>query len=128
MKRCPQCNRIETDQTLVFCRLDGTALVSDSSQFSSEAGTAKFRSGSAATEIETSILPDTTDADMSRPTGPTTVLPAQPRPATTHELTKSKQRKALIAVVALVVVAIAVATHFYLSRKNNAAIQAIAVL
>src|SRR5438128_6247425 len=110
MKRCPQCNRIETDQTLVFCRLDGTALVSDSSQFSSEAGTAKFRSGSAATEIQTSILPETTDADMSRPTGPTSVLPQQ-RPSTTHDLTKAEQRKALIAVVALVVVAIAVAAY-----------------
>jgi hypothetical protein len=30
-----------------------------------------------ATEIETSILPHTTDAAMSRSTGPTTVLPAQ---------------------------------------------------
>src|SRR5882672_6735469 len=27
MKRCPQCNRSETDEILAFCRLDGTALV-----------------------------------------------------------------------------------------------------
>ncbi len=29
MKRCPQCNRVETDETLKFCRADGVALVSD---------------------------------------------------------------------------------------------------
>jgi TolB-like protein/Tfp pilus assembly protein PilF len=27
MKRCPQCNRLETDETLKFCRTDGTPLV-----------------------------------------------------------------------------------------------------
>src|SRR5467141_3189589 len=113
MKRCRQCNRVETDDTLAFCRVDGASLVSDSSQFSSEAGTAKFRSALPANEIETSILPDATDADMSRATDPTTVLPAHQRPSTTQELTKFKQRKALVAAVALVVVAIAVAGYFY---------------
>ncbi len=27
MKQCPQCNRIEIEDTLKFCRLDGTPLV-----------------------------------------------------------------------------------------------------
>jgi len=27
MKRCPQCNRIDTDEALAFCRADGTALI-----------------------------------------------------------------------------------------------------
>ena len=27
MKRCPTCNRVETDETLKFCRLDGTLLI-----------------------------------------------------------------------------------------------------
>src|SRR6266550_4319001 len=30
MKRCPQCNRVETDETLKFCRTDGTLLVAAS--------------------------------------------------------------------------------------------------
>jgi hypothetical protein len=64
MKRCPQCNRVEADDTLAFCRADGVALVSDSLPISSEAGTATF--GSAATEIETSILPHATAANVSR--------------------------------------------------------------
>ena len=27
MKRYPQCNRVETDEALKFCRVDGTALI-----------------------------------------------------------------------------------------------------
>jgi TolB-like protein/Tfp pilus assembly protein PilF len=30
MKRCPQCSRVENDDTLVFCRTDGTRLISGS--------------------------------------------------------------------------------------------------
>jgi hypothetical protein len=37
MKRCPQCNRIETDEALKFCRVDGATLISNSSSFSGEA-------------------------------------------------------------------------------------------
>ncbi len=51
MKRCPTCNRVETDDSLVFCRTDGTSLVSDSIPVSDEAGTVRL--GSAPTEIET---------------------------------------------------------------------------
>ncbi|HEY8205499.1 MAG TPA: tetratricopeptide repeat protein [Pyrinomonadaceae bacterium] len=29
MKRCPKCNRIETDDALGFCRMDGTRLIAD---------------------------------------------------------------------------------------------------
>src|SRR5438046_8088937 len=80
MKRCPSCNRVETDEALVFCRADGTRLVNDSSSLNSEAGTAKL--GPTGTESETSILPHTTDAAMSRATAPTTVLPAPPTATT----------------------------------------------
>ncbi|HVS82219.1 MAG TPA: hypothetical protein VHE60_10835, partial [Pyrinomonadaceae bacterium] len=31
MKRCPTCNRIETDDALKFCRHDGAPLVDESS-------------------------------------------------------------------------------------------------
>jgi len=29
MKHCPSCNRVETDEKLEFCRVDGATLVSD---------------------------------------------------------------------------------------------------
>ncbi|MCM3904435.1 MAG: hypothetical protein ND866_22290 [Pyrinomonadaceae bacterium] len=64
MKRCPQCNRVETDDSLVFCRTDGASLVSDSLPLHGEAGTARL--GPTATEIETSILPHATAVNVSR--------------------------------------------------------------
>src|SRR5260370_39688455 len=98
MKRCPQCNRVETDDALAFCRADGTALVSDSGSFNGDAGTARLGSASAATEIETSLLPHATDVRMNRATAPTTGLPAQPSSNTTSDLIKPKRRTTVIAV------------------------------
>jgi len=57
MKRCPQCNRVETDEALRFCRVDGATLVSDSSSFSGEAGTAQLGSQPDLNEVHTSIFP-----------------------------------------------------------------------
>jgi hypothetical protein len=77
MKRCPKCNRIETDDTLVYCRVDGALLISDSALTPSE--------------IETSILPHVTDASTDRPTAPTRVLPEQQVSAKTLALHKPKR-------------------------------------
>jgi TolB-like protein/Tfp pilus assembly protein PilF len=128
MKRCPQCNRIENDDALVFCRADGTALVSDSDSINGEAGTAKFGSGGVSSEIETSILPHLTDASINRATAPTTILEASGTSGTTGELNKPKRRELVFAMCALVVAGIAIGGYFYFSRKNNAAIQSIAVM
>ena len=128
MKRCPQCHRTETDDALVFCRADGAALVSDSSSLGSEAGTATLGTASASTEIETSILPHRTDADMGRPTAPTTVLPAQSTPGATRELRKPKRRWPIVAASALILIAIVTAVYFYVTRKSSAAINSIAVM
>jgi TolB-like protein/lipoprotein NlpI len=127
MKRCPQCNRVEPDEALKFCRADGTALIRDSSSFSSEAGTAEMGSASVANEIETSILPHITDAAMGRATAPTTMLPAQ-MPVTTSSLAKPKRRRLVIALIALAAIVTTIAGYFYFSRKNNVTIQSIAVM
>jgi hypothetical protein len=81
MKRCLQCHRIETDDSLAFCRADGTAVISDSSSVAGDAGPAKPRSGAVSSEIETSVLPHRTDAAINRATAPTTLLPAARRSA-----------------------------------------------
>jgi TolB-like protein/Tfp pilus assembly protein PilF len=129
MKRCPQCSRIEKDDALVFCRVDGTALVNGSGPVSAEAGTAKFGSGAVSSEIETSVLPHTSTApEINRATGPTTVLPATQTPGTTRELTKPKRRQILIAGVVLIAAVLVVAGYFYYTRKDKAAIQSIAVM
>jgi len=131
MKRCPQCNRVETDDVLVFCRVDGTAFVRDSLSLGNEAGTAQLGSTSAATEIETSILPQATDAGMNRATAPTTVLPAQPM-VMTGALAKPKRRRTAIAIAiigtAVVAATAAIVVNSYLSRRSNASIQSIAVM
>src|SRR5947209_6719114 len=108
MKRCPQCNRVESDDALAFCRADGTALISDSGSFSGDAGTAKLVSDAVSSEIETSILPHSTDANINRATSPTTVLPAQPAPLPTKRLPRSGPGKPLIAVGALLVITMGV--------------------
>jgi len=68
MKRCPECNRVETDEALKFCRVDGATLVSELSSINGEAGTVKLGSGSVSREIETSVLPDRMDANINRAT------------------------------------------------------------
>src|SRR5439155_4852776 len=119
MKRCPQCNRVENDDALVFCRADGTALVSDSSSLNSEADTAALGSAAVASEIETSVLPHTTDAAMSRSTAPTAVLPAAST-GTTGALAKPQRRRLgiTIAIIAVAVVVIGAGLYKLFNRSQ----------
>jgi TolB-like protein/Flp pilus assembly protein TadD len=131
MKRCPACKRVEPDDTLVFCRVDGTALISDSGPISADAGTIKFNSTPLSSEIATSVLPPaTTDAGIGRPTAATTVLPAQPSQENTRELSKPKRRNVIVVVAALIAIAFIVCVYSYWPRNKNAAgpIDSIAVL
>ena len=121
MKRCPQCNRVETDEALGFCRTDGTPLVNDSLSLGDESGTARF--DSAATENATSVLPHTTNAPGSRGTGPTRVLPTQ-RPVNTSGLSK---RYVAIAAAILIVSVLGVVGYRYLKSSSNQ-IESIAVM
>src|SRR5574341_991257 len=133
MKRCPQCNRVETDEALKFCRVDGATLVSDSSSLNSEAGTAQPGSA-ASSEIDTSILPHATDGNIHRETARTTVPPPPQTSNATNDLNKPRGRKTLIIVVAVfffaavITTAIIVGAYVYSSRKSSAAIESIAVL
>ena len=132
MKRCPQCNRVETDETLKFCRIDGATLVNDSLSFNSEAGTAQLSSSPQASEVHTSILPQNTSANVNRTTGPTTVLPAQPAASTSSDLSKRKRRKSAIIITVIVTAALlltsAILVNSYYWKASTAAIQSIAVM
>src|SRR5882762_846846 len=129
MKRCPQCHRVEADDTLAFCRSDGTALISASGSLSSDLNTAKFGSGPISSEIETSLLPHpSTTPEINRNTGPTTSLPAAQIQGTTRDLTKPKRRGFMLATIVLALVAIFIAGYFYLARSRTTAIQSIAVM
>ena len=126
MKRCPKCNRAEGDDSLAFCRADGTRLVSDGSFVSEGAGTLRFDSAPVTGETDTRILP--TGEAVGRPTAPTTVLDGRlPSSGNTQGLSKPKSRRGVIlAVAALAVVALAAAVYF--SRREGAAIESVAVL
>ena len=136
MKRCPQCNRVESDDALAFCRADGTALISDSGSLrGGGVDTAKFGSVPVSSEIQTSILPHVTDAGINRPTAPTTVLPAPRTPGTTRELTKPSRRRVILAItavcafgLAVVVIALVVSAFLNRSKTGTNAITSIAVM
>jgi TolB-like protein/cytochrome c-type biogenesis protein CcmH/NrfG len=133
MKSCPQCNRVETDETLKFCRVDGATLLSESASLESEAGTAQLGSAADSSEVHTSILPHKTDSDMVRTTGPTTALPLQ-TPTTTGALAKPKSRRPIVialvagALLVAVISGIIIAAYFYRARQSSGAIESIAVL
>lgn len=129
MKRCPQCNRVEADDTLTFCRADGTALISASGSFSGDLNTAKFGSDAVPSEIDTSLLPQTaTTPGISRNTGPTTALPAAQFPGTTRDLTKPKRKGFVLAAIGIALIVILVGSYLYWSRSRNTAIESIAVM
>jgi TolB-like protein/Tfp pilus assembly protein PilF len=129
VKRCPQCNRLEADDTLAFCRTDGVALVNDSGSFGADTETAKLVSGPMSSEIETSLLPHTsTTPQINRSTGPTTPLPAAQIQGTTRELTKPRRRGFIFATIGIALVVIFIAGYFYLSRSRTRAIASIAVM
>jgi len=126
MKRCPQCNRVETDEGLKFCRVDGATLI-ESPATGNETGSAQVGSASDASEVHTSILQK---PGAQRVTGPTTTLPSQ-APAATGALAKPKSRKTIIIgviVVALVIAVTGALLKVYLLKSSSAAIDSIAVL
>jgi len=129
MKRCPQCNRVETDEGLKFCRVDGATLVDESSPIGSESATAQLGSA-VANEVHATILPYNTSANVNRAVAPTTVLPQPPVTSTTHELAKPKRRTTAIVAIAIAAVGIisAVVVISYLSRKGDTSIESIAIM
>jgi adenylate cyclase len=132
MKRCPQCNRVEKDTTLKFCRHDGASLVIDSSPSEDQVGTVRLGSGSTGPEIETSVLLQQTQPHFDRATGPTTALSPQQPPVATKQLPQSAKRKGVIAVAAsTLVIAIAIGGYF-IARKfialGGKTIESVAVL
>jgi TolB-like protein/Tfp pilus assembly protein PilF len=130
MKRCPQCHRVESDQALKFCRVDGATLVSESPGLADEAETAQLGAAPVSSEIETSVLRNRTDSSISRATATTTVLPTPIR-ATTGKARKAKPTwPLLIAIAAFVILApgIALFSSWYLYRPSGGAIQSIAVM
>jgi TolB-like protein/Flp pilus assembly protein TadD len=121
MKRCPHCHRVESDDNLAFCRVDGTALVNDSKVISPATP--------AGSEIETSILPHITDAAIIQKTAPTTLLEPKDTRGRLQESGKARWRKSLFVVFVVPILAsLVLFKYVYESRNNTTTIDSIAVL
>jgi len=123
MKRCSKCNRLESDDTLAFCRSDGTLLISVTSD---ELGTIRLNSGPVTGDVRTTLLPPPpiTGEAVSQPTAET----GEPPQPNTRELRKPKKLKIIVAVVILVVAAAVICGYFIVAKKNRPPIQSIAVM
>lgn len=132
MKRCPQCNRAETDHALAFCRVDGAPLIFDSSSIDQEAGTVKLGSGSVRAEVVTGPLPRSTNDDFNRATAATTVLPPPPPQTAFGDFsitTKRRHSPIALAVIGTAIAAIVVTAVLITFRASSrAAIRSIAVM
>ena len=126
MKRCPTCNRVENNDALAFCRLDGTTLVSGPLP-NSETTTAHLGTPLPPSETETNILPHQTSAGGARITGPTTALPSEQLASRTRPLPKRRSAPLLIALGALILIGLGVGGYFYFGTRNTA-ISSVAVL
>lgn len=123
MKRCPQCNRVETDNSLAFCRADGAALIEES--LTEDSGTIRFNSAPVSGEVQTSVLPSAL-TDPNIPVQQTTFLP----PQQLNQNTRPLPRRKVWPIIALVlVVTVALVVGYFYTRSNNATvIESIAVL
>jgi TolB-like protein/Tfp pilus assembly protein PilF len=120
MKRCPTCNRLESDSSLGYCRVDGSPL------------------SEASSEIETSLLPQTvTDSGRVRSTGPTTVLPAADVQSSTGQLKSddssrkhvASTRSSLIAgAIGIVIVTVLGVGSYWMYGRSGKQISSIAVM
>ena len=125
MKRCPQCNRVESDNTLAFCRIDGTALIQDSS--AEDSGTIRFNSAPVSGEAQTSTLPSALTDPGTTPVQQTTVLP-QHAYENTRPLTKRKFWPLIVVLVAAFAVVASVGGFLYSRTKKINTLESIAVM
>jgi TolB-like protein len=126
MKRCPTCNRVETDDALAFCRVDGATLVTGPIG-DSETTTAHLGTTPPASELETDILPHHTNEGVVRGTGPTTTLPSQRLPSQTRPLAKRTRARFFIPAGIAIIIAVAVGCYL-LFGTHRQAITSVAVL
>ncbi|MDQ3908338.1 MAG: hypothetical protein M3268_08325, partial [Acidobacteriota bacterium] len=131
MKRCPACNRLETDDALTFCRADGTPLVREANE---DAGTIRLgasHGGVGEARTPARGAPHNDGETQPAQNGGTTLLDSRPTSGHTRELKGPNSRRgvAAVAAVLLVVVVAAAGAYFYASRGAGAsAINSVAVL
>ena len=130
MKRCPQCNRVETDEALKFCRVDGTVLITDEAtgEYSATEMLPRARTTdarSATLRSESSVNTSSIEHQHS-PAGTAAALGS---PAVDTRGTLVSRHKVAAMLVIVVVIAGGIALGFFWhARSSEVAIDSIAVL
>jgi TolB-like protein/Tfp pilus assembly protein PilF len=124
MKRCPECQRTYTDETVKFCRVDGVTLVDASGGLTESEATRVLPESRATGEAPTEILRDTGEGKLT-----TSALKAGAASAAIGAPRKSMSKLALI-IFLFVVIAVVVASYLFYRHARDAevAIDSIAVL
>lgn len=129
MKRCPQCNRLEPDDTLAFCRVDGSPLAAVTPTASEELGTVRLGAAPVSGEMKTSVLPQAVTNDgINAAPAQIDVLPVQKSQPLTGELVRPKKRLVIAGLVILIFAVIAICAYFLFKKKTQTPIQSIAVM
>ena len=139
MKHCPTCNRAETDDSLAFCRADGTPLLSDAALAAANLGTIRLTNPQDVESMPTRVLGSNTSGGLGSSTANqgasdsavTTLLPNSQISVATGPVGKRRSRRAILittAVVALVTVCFGLLYYFYRSGRSTAPIESIAVM
>jgi hypothetical protein len=131
MKRCPECRRDYTDDTLSFCLEDGTPLVYGVS--AEEPATAILSSGNLASDSPTRAQLQTTDQTVALPSGS---LPGDVTKSTSsaeYLLSEARKNKRSVVIgIAVLIFAAAGLGYWFLKTRSapigSAPIASIAVL
>lgn len=124
MKRCPKCNRVEADEQLKFCRLDGAPLVEDSAA-AGESSPTRILPSSETAEAQSVNTEGGDSAAATRDFKQERSIAATPPKSFAIRLSQHKT----VALVFVAAVIVAVGGGFYLYRGRNATpVDSIAVL
>ena len=115
MKRCPECRRDYTDETLNFCLDDGTALLEGPASVD-EPATAILQRARTSSEQATRTF----EQDVAT-TGP-------PEESLKPNRSVSRRTGLIAASVAFLVIALGVSSYFYYGRTSNVRIESLAVM
>ena len=126
MKRCPECQRTYTDETVKFCRVDGVTLVDASTELSESEATRVLPESHATGEAPTEVLRDTGEGKLT-----TSALKPGAASAAIGAPRRSISRRKLgltVALAVVVVVGVAGYVAYRHARDSEVAIDSIAVL
>jgi len=130
MKRCPQCNRVETDEALKFCRVDGTVLITD--EATDEYSATEMLPRARTTDARSATLTSESSVNTSsheHQHSPAGTAAAFGSPTVGTRGTWVSRHKVAAMLVIVVVIAGGIALGFFWhARSSEVAIDSIAVL